>query len=81
MKSKAWRQGSGQPWGILLGDEWLVKSSKPPEVALTNHQFQEINCLIAQKNYFLASIAWLQIDHTRMTKTSFALPFVDALRA
>ena len=48
-----------------------VKSSDVAEAALANHQFHAIIGSMASNTYLMASLARLQIDHTRMSRTFF----------
>jgi DNA-binding GntR family transcriptional regulator len=48
-----------------------AKSSEAAEAALANHRFHAIIGDMAQNTYLLASLARLQIDHTRMSQTFY----------
>ena len=48
-----------------------VKSSDVAEAALANHQFHAIIGSMASNTYLMASLARLQIDHTRMSQTFY----------
>ena len=48
-----------------------VESFNVAEAALTNHQFHSIIGEMASNTYLLASLARLQIDHTRMSQTFY----------
>ena len=48
-----------------------AKASKSEETALANHQFHEIIGAMAHNPYLAASLARLQIDHTRMSQTFY----------
>ncbi len=48
-----------------------AKGSKPGEAALANHQFHALIGEMAQNPYLVASLARLQIDHTRLSQTFY----------
>ena len=48
-----------------------TKSSDAAEAALANHRFHAIIGEMAHNTYLLASLARLQIDHTRMSQTFY----------
>ncbi|GAA6177119.1 GntR family transcriptional regulator [Sulfitobacter pacificus] len=48
-----------------------TKSSDGAEAALANHQFHAIIGEMAHNTYLVASLARLQIDHTRMSQTFY----------
>ena len=48
-----------------------IKSSDVAEAALANHQFHAIIGSMASNTYLMASLARLQIDHTRMSQTFY----------
>ncbi|MDC3205168.1 GntR family transcriptional regulator [Paracoccaceae bacterium] len=48
-----------------------VKSSDAAEAALANHKFHAIVGSMAANTYLMASLARLQIDHTRMSQTFY----------
>lgn len=48
-----------------------VKSSDVAEAALANHQFHAIIGSMASNTYLMASLARLQIDHTRISQTFY----------
>ncbi len=48
-----------------------VKSSDAAEAALANHKFHAIIGSMASNIYLMASLARLQIDHTRMSQTFY----------
>ena len=49
----------------------VAKSYDAEEAALANHQFHAIIGKMASNDYLLASLARLQIDHTRMSQTFY----------
>ncbi|WP_417525644.1 GntR family transcriptional regulator [Marinovum sp.] len=48
-----------------------AKSAQPGEAALANHRFHATIGEMAQNPYLVASLARLQIDHTRMSQTFY----------
>ena len=57
-----------------IGFAKAAKSSDAAEAALANHTFHAIIGYMASNTYLLASLARLQIDHTRMSQTFYRLP-------
>ena len=54
-----------------IGFAKAAKSSDAAEAALANHTFHAIIGYMASNTYLLASLARLQIDHTRMSQTFY----------
>lgn len=54
-----------------VGFAQAAKASRPSDAALANHRFHALVGEMAQNPYLLASLARLQIDHTRLSQTFY----------